>query len=79
MSRWLPLNANNLLQDLVKVVGLYTFMLSTSPRLTLLSLLNFPFLLAADKVYNARHQALLLEIQDAVAKSGQIVQEAVGG
>ncbi|XP_075410292.1 antigen peptide transporter 2-like [Tenrec ecaudatus] len=79
MSCWLPLNANILLRSLVKVVGLYHFMLSTSPRLTLLSLLNIPFLLAVDKVYNARRQALLLEIQDAVAKSGQIVQEAVGG
>ncbi|XP_049745721.1 antigen peptide transporter 2 [Elephas maximus indicus] len=79
MSRWLPFNANVLLRSLVKVVGLYSFMLSLSPRLTLLSLLNVPLSLAVDKVYNSRHQAVLQEIQDAVAGAGQIVREAVGG
>ncbi|XP_006164606.1 antigen peptide transporter 2 [Tupaia chinensis] len=79
MSNWLPLNANVLLRSLVKVVGLYGFMLSMSPRLTLLSLLDMPLSIAAEKVYNARHQALLREIQDAVANAGQVVREAVGG
>lgn len=79
MSRWLPLNANVLLRSLVKVVGLYGFMLSLSPRLTLLSMLEVPLMIAAEKVYNVRHQALLQKIQDAVAKAGQVVREAVGG
>uniref|UniRef100_A0A5F7ZSQ3 Antigen peptide transporter 2 n=1 Tax=Macaca mulatta TaxID=9544 RepID=A0A5F7ZSQ3_MACMU len=79
MSNWLPLNANVLLRSLVKVVGLYGFMLSISPRLTLLSLLDVPFTIAAEKVYNTRHQAVLREIQDAVARAGQVVREAVGG
>uniref|UniRef100_A0A2K5CPD4 ABC-type antigen peptide transporter n=1 Tax=Aotus nancymaae TaxID=37293 RepID=A0A2K5CPD4_AOTNA len=79
MSKWLPLNANVLLRSLVKVVGLYGFMLSISPRLTFLSLLDMPFTIAAEKVYNARHQAVLREIQDAVARAGQMVREAVGG
>uniref|UniRef100_A0A2K6PR01 Antigen peptide transporter 2 n=1 Tax=Rhinopithecus roxellana TaxID=61622 RepID=A0A2K6PR01_RHIRO len=79
MSNWLPLNANVLLRSLVKVVGLYGFMLSISPRLTLLSLLDMPFTIAAEKLYNTRHQAVLREIQDAVARAGQVVREAVGG
>ncbi|XP_045397744.1 antigen peptide transporter 2 [Lemur catta] len=79
MSGWLPYNANVLLRSLVKVVGLYAFMLNVSPRLTLLSLLDVPLTIAAEKVYNARHQAVLREIQDAVARAGQVVREAVGG
>ncbi|XP_073938566.1 antigen peptide transporter 2 isoform X2 [Castor canadensis] len=79
MSCWLPLNANVFLRSLVKVVGLYSFMLSVSPRLTLLSLLDMPLTIAAEKVYNTRHQAVLLQIQDAVARAGQVVREAVGG
>ncbi|XP_077017553.1 antigen peptide transporter 2 [Tamandua tetradactyla] len=79
MSCWLPLNANILLRSLVKVVGLYSFMLNLSPRLTLLSLVNMPLLIAAEKFYNARRQAVLREIQDAVAGAGQVVREAVGG
>ncbi|XP_004479877.1 antigen peptide transporter 2 [Dasypus novemcinctus] len=79
MSRWLPLNTNVLLRSLVKVVGLHSFMLALSPRLTLLSLVFVPFLIAAEKVYSARRQAVLQEIQDAVAEAGQVVREAVGG
>ncbi|EDL96806.1 transporter 2, ATP-binding cassette, sub-family B (MDR/TAP), isoform CRA_b [Rattus norvegicus] len=79
MSRWLPFNANILLRSLVKVVGLYYFMLQVSPRLTFLSLLDLPLTIAAEKVYNPRHQAVLKEIQDVVAKAGQVVREAVGG
>uniref|UniRef100_F1RQ21 Antigen peptide transporter 2 n=1 Tax=Sus scrofa TaxID=9823 RepID=F1RQ21_PIG len=78
MSLWLPLNANVLLRSLVKVLGLFGFMLSLSPRLTLLSLLQMPLTIAAEKVYNARHLAVLREIQDAVARAGQVVREAVG-
>ncbi|XP_036104835.1 antigen peptide transporter 2 isoform X2 [Molossus molossus] len=79
MSSWLPFNANVLLRNLVKVVGLYSFMLNLSPRLTFLSLLEVPLTIAAEKVYSVRHQAVLLEIQDAVAQAGQVVREAVGG
>nr|AGV39005.1 transporter 2 ATP-binding cassette sub-family B [Rattus norvegicus] len=79
MSQWLSLNANILLRSLVKVVGLYYFMLQVSPRLTFLSLLDLPLTIAAEKVYNPRHQAVLKEIQDAVAKAGQVVRESVGG
>ena len=56
MSSWLPLNANVGLRSLVKVVGLYSFMFKLSPRLTLLSLLDVPLTIAAEKVYNVRHQ-----------------------
>lgn len=56
MSRWLPLNANIILRSVVKVVGLYGFMLSVSPRLTFLSMLDMPLLIAIEKVYNMRHQ-----------------------
>lgn len=56
MSCWLALNANVLLRSLVKVVGLYGFMLSLSPRLALLSLLKVPLAITAEKVYDVRHQ-----------------------
>ncbi|XP_073666966.1 antigen peptide transporter 2 isoform X2 [Tursiops truncatus] len=73
MSNWLPLNANVLSRSLVKVLGVYSFMLNLSPRLTLLSLLEVPLMTAAEKMYSARHQAVLQEIQDAVAKAGQVM------
>ncbi|XP_072497779.1 antigen peptide transporter 2-like [Notamacropus eugenii] len=78
MSRWLPLNANVFLRSLVKVIGLCGFMFNLSPRLTLLSLLEVPLTMAAEKVYNTRRQTVLRQIQDAVAEARQIVREAVG-
>ena len=56
MSHWLPLNANVLSRSLVKVLGLYSFMINLSPRLTLLSLLEVPLVIAAEKMYSVRHQ-----------------------
>ncbi|XP_078011570.1 antigen peptide transporter 2-like [Phascolarctos cinereus] len=78
MSRWLPGNANVFFQNLMKVIGQYIFMLNLSPWLTLLSLAEIPLLMAAEKVYNARHQAVLRRMQDTVARARQVVQEAVG-
>ncbi|XP_036624627.1 antigen peptide transporter 2-like [Trichosurus vulpecula] len=78
MSRWLPGNANVLIQNLMKVMGQYIFMLNLSPWLTLLSLFEIPLLMAAEKVFNARHQAILRRMQDTVATARQVVQEAVG-
>uniref|UniRef100_A0A2K6SMK8 Transporter 2, ATP binding cassette subfamily B member n=1 Tax=Saimiri boliviensis boliviensis TaxID=39432 RepID=A0A2K6SMK8_SAIBB len=77
MSNWLPLNANVLLRSLVKVVGLYGFMLSISPRLTFLSLLDMPFTMAAEKVYNARHQVLQLGMQVLMLSCG--LQQMLAG
>lgn len=56
LSQWLAFNANVLLRSLVKTVGLYCFMISLSPRLTLLSLLEMPLVIAGEKMYNVRHQ-----------------------
>lgn len=56
MSSWLPLNTNVLSRSLVKVLGLYSFMLNLSPQLTFLSLFEVPLMIVAEKVYNARHQ-----------------------
>uniref|UniRef100_A0A4X2K8G5 Antigen peptide transporter 2 n=1 Tax=Vombatus ursinus TaxID=29139 RepID=A0A4X2K8G5_VOMUR len=78
MSCWLPLNVNVFLWSLVKVIRLYGFMFSLSPRLTFLSMLEVPLSMAAERVYNVQHQAVLQKIQDAEAEAGQIVWEAVG-
>ena len=56
MSNWLPYNTNVLSRSLVKVLGLYAFMLNLSPRLTFLSLFEVPLMIAAEKVYSARRQ-----------------------
>ncbi|XP_013910024.1 PREDICTED: antigen peptide transporter 2-like [Thamnophis sirtalis] len=77
MSRSVPLNTNVFLRNLVKSVGLYVFMIGLSWRLTLLMLIETPLMMAVQKVYNARHQALLKAIQDSVACSEEVVREVI--
>uniref|UniRef100_A0A674JGP2 Antigen peptide transporter 2 n=2 Tax=Terrapene triunguis TaxID=2587831 RepID=A0A674JGP2_9SAUR len=77
MSRSVPANANIFLRSLVKALGLYGFMLGLSWRLTLLTLIEMPLTMAAEKVYDARHQAMLKAIQDSLALSGEVVRESV--
>ncbi|XP_034963345.2 antigen peptide transporter 2 [Zootoca vivipara] len=77
MSRWVPLNANVFLRSLIKVFGLCAFMLSLSWRLTLLTLVEVPVMLAVQKVYDARYKVLLQAIQDSLARSGEVVRETV--
>ncbi|KAJ6652532.1 hypothetical protein lerEdw1_011438 [Lerista edwardsae] len=77
MSRSVPANTNIFLRSLIKAVGLYGFMFGLSWRLTLLTLVETPVMMAAQRVYDARHQALLKEIQDSLAHSGEVVRETV--
>ncbi|XP_034280776.2 LOW QUALITY PROTEIN: antigen peptide transporter 2-like [Pantherophis guttatus] len=77
MSRSVPLNTNVFLRNLIKAVGNYVFMIGLSWRLTLLMLIETPLMMAVQKVYNARHQALLKEIQDSVGRSEEVVREVI--
>ena len=73
MSNWLPYNTNVLSRSLVKVLGLYGFMLNLSPRLTFLSLFEVPLMIAAEKVYNARRQVCV----DAGASPGKTASQGL--
>ncbi|XP_067169755.1 antigen peptide transporter 2 [Apteryx mantelli] len=77
MNRVVPMNANVFLRNLVKALGLYGFMVGLSWRLTLLTLLELPLAIAARKLYDVRHQALLQAILEARARAEVVVQEAV--
>ncbi|XP_032066349.1 antigen peptide transporter 2-like, partial [Thamnophis elegans] len=77
MSRSVPLNTNVFLCTLIKAVGLYVFMIGLSWRLILLLLIETPLMMAVQKVYDVRHQALLKAIQDSVACSEEVVREVI--
>ncbi|XP_060093719.1 antigen peptide transporter 2 [Heteronotia binoei] len=77
MSRSVPANTNIFLRSLIQAVWLYGFMLGLSPRLTLLTLIETPLMMALQKAYDTRHQAFLQAIQDSVARSGEVVRETL--
>ncbi|XP_060093773.1 antigen peptide transporter 2-like [Heteronotia binoei] len=77
MSESVPTNANIFLRSLIQAVWLYCFMLGLSPRLTLLTLIEIPLMMALQRVYDTRHQAFLQAIQDSLARSGEVVRETL--
>ncbi|XP_053158184.1 antigen peptide transporter 2-like isoform X2 [Hemicordylus capensis] len=77
MSRSVPLNANIFLRSLIQAIGQYGFMWGLSWRLSLLTLIEIPIISATQKVYDARHQALMKAIQDSQAHSGEVVRETI--
>nr|XP_056723026.1 LOW QUALITY PROTEIN: uncharacterized protein LOC130493334 [Euleptes europaea] len=77
MSRSVPANSNIFLRSLIKALWLYGFMFLLSPRLTLLTFVETPLMMALQKVYDARHQAMLQAIQDSLARSGEVVRETL--
>ncbi|XP_077186134.1 uncharacterized protein LOC143833794 [Paroedura picta] len=77
MSRSVPANTNIFLRSLINTVWLYGFMVGLSPRLTLLTLVETPLMMALQRVYDTRHQALLRGIQDSLAHSGEVVRETL--
>uniref|UniRef100_A0A8C8RYK9 Antigen peptide transporter 2 n=1 Tax=Pelusios castaneus TaxID=367368 RepID=A0A8C8RYK9_9SAUR len=77
MSRAFSLNANVFLRSLVKALGIYYFMFSLSWRLTLLTLFETPITIMVQKIHDSYYQALLKDIQDSMARSGEVVREVV--
>ncbi|NXD18323.1 TAP2 protein, partial [Nothocercus nigrocapillus] len=77
MNRVVPANTNIFLRNLVKVLVLLAFMGRLSWRLTLLALFEVPLAVAARKLYDVRHQALLQAILEATARANAVVHEAV--
>uniref|UniRef100_A0A8C5WEN4 Uncharacterized protein n=1 Tax=Leptobrachium leishanense TaxID=445787 RepID=A0A8C5WEN4_9ANUR len=68
-------NVNITLRTLVKCIGVYSFMISISWQLTLLTFLSSPLTWIIQKLYNRYHRDLVQKVQDSVAKSSDIAKE----
>ncbi|XP_025904044.1 antigen peptide transporter 2-like [Nothoprocta perdicaria] len=77
MNQVVPANANIFLRNLVKALVLLAFMGRLSWRLTVLALVEVPLAVAARKLYEVRHQALLQAILEATARASAVAHEAV--
>uniref|UniRef100_A0A8C5QNZ9 Uncharacterized protein n=1 Tax=Leptobrachium leishanense TaxID=445787 RepID=A0A8C5QNZ9_9ANUR len=75
VSRSIAGNVNITLRTLVKCIGVYSFMISISWQLTLLTFLSSPLTWIIQKLYNRYHQDLVEKVQDSVARSSDIAKE----
>ncbi|XP_043088987.1 antigen peptide transporter 2-like [Puntigrus tetrazona] len=77
MSRSLAANVNILLRSLVMTVGIYCFMIQLCWPLALLSALESPITITAEKIYNKYYQGLVSSVKKSIVKSNQVAGESI--
>ncbi|TRY76078.1 hypothetical protein DNTS_021358, partial [Danionella cerebrum] len=77
MSRSLAANVNILLRSVVMTIGIYCFMIQLCWQLALLSALESPITITAEKIYNKYYQKLVSAVKKAIVKSNQVAGESV--
>nr|XP_033779438.1 antigen peptide transporter 2 isoform X2 [Geotrypetes seraphini] len=77
MSRSIALNVNVFVRSLVKVIGVYCFMLSLSWQFTLLTLIDPPVTVLIQEIYNRYYEGVVKEVQDSIARSNHVAGETI--
>ncbi|XP_030045116.1 antigen peptide transporter 2 [Microcaecilia unicolor] len=77
MSRSIAINVNVFLRSLVKVVGIYCFMLNLSWQLTVLTLIDPPVTALIQEIYNRYYEGVVKDVQDSIARSSHLAGETV--
>ncbi|MEE6514056.1 hypothetical protein FKM82_022016 [Ascaphus truei] len=77
VSRSIAGNVNISLRMLVKCVGVYSFMLSLSWQLTLLTFISTPLTWIIQKLYNHYYQDLVQKVQNSIAISSDLAKEII--
>ncbi|KAA0710073.1 Antigen peptide transporter 2 [Triplophysa tibetana] len=77
MSRSLAANVNILLRSLFMTLGIYWFMIQLCWPLALLSALESPITITAEKIYNKYYQGLVSSVKKSIVKSNQVACESI--
>ncbi|XP_045173941.2 ABC-type oligopeptide transporter ABCB9-like isoform X2 [Mercenaria mercenaria] len=76
MSDTLGLNVNIFLRSLIKALGVLFFMFKLSWRLTVVTFIGLPCMLAVSKIYGKYYKKLSEEVQDSLASANNVAEEA---
>ncbi|CAB1322182.1 unnamed protein product [Coregonus sp. 'balchen'] len=77
VSDLISLNINMFLKSMVKGIGFFIFMFGMSWKLTLVTIMGFPFITVISKVYGEYYKRLTKEVQTALAQANQVAEETV--
>ncbi|KAL0979181.1 hypothetical protein UPYG_G00181820 [Umbra pygmaea] len=77
VSDLISLNVNLFLRSMVKAIGYFIFMFSMSWKLTLVTIMGFPFIAVISKVYGEYYKKLTKDVQSALAMANQVAEETV--
>uniref|UniRef100_A0A4W5PE35 ABC-type oligopeptide transporter ABCB9 n=1 Tax=Hucho hucho TaxID=62062 RepID=A0A4W5PE35_9TELE len=77
VSDLISLNINMFLKSMVKGIGFFIFMFGMSWKLTLVTVMGFPFIAVISKVYGEYYKRLTKEVQTALAQANQVAEETI--
>ncbi|XP_059920892.1 ATP-binding cassette sub-family B member 9 isoform X2 [Gadus macrocephalus] len=77
VSDLVSVNVNIFLRSAVKAVGFFVFMFGLSWRLTLVTLMGFPFIAVVSKVYGDYYKRLTKEVQTSLAAANKVAEEVI--
>ncbi|CAL8262477.1 unnamed protein product [Boreogadus saida] len=77
VSDLVSINVNVFLRSAVKAVGFFVFMFGLSWRLTLVTLMGFPFIAVVSKVYGDYYKRLTKEVQTSLAAANKVAEEVI--
>ncbi|XP_035291591.1 ATP-binding cassette sub-family B member 9 [Anguilla anguilla] len=70
-------NVNLFLRSLVKALGFCFFMFGMSWKLTVVTIMGFPFIAVISALYGEYYKKLTKEVQDALAQANKLAEETV--
>ncbi|XP_028269051.1 ATP-binding cassette sub-family B member 9-like [Parambassis ranga] len=70
-------NVNVFLRSVVKGVGFFIFMFGMSWKLTLVTVMGFPFIALVSKLYGEYYKKLTKEVQTTLAEANKVAEETI--
>uniref|UniRef100_A0A8C6M948 ABC-type oligopeptide transporter ABCB9 n=1 Tax=Nothobranchius furzeri TaxID=105023 RepID=A0A8C6M948_NOTFU len=70
-------NVNIFLRSAIKGVGFFIFMFKMSWKLTLVTVMGFPFIALVSKVYGEYYKKLTKEVQTTLAEANKVAEETI--
>ncbi|KAK1892047.1 ATP-binding cassette sub-family B member 9 [Dissostichus eleginoides] len=70
-------NINVFLRSIVKGIGFFIFMFGMSWKLTLVTIMGFPFIAVVSKLYGDYYKKLTKEVQTTLAEANKVAEETI--
>ncbi|XP_047674664.1 ATP-binding cassette sub-family B member 9 isoform X2 [Tachysurus fulvidraco] len=70
-------NVNLFLRSFVKAVGFFIFMFGMSWKLTLVTIMGFPYIAVLSKLYGEYYKNLTKEVQTSLAQANKVAEETI--
>ncbi|XP_041955795.1 ATP-binding cassette sub-family B member 9 [Alosa sapidissima] len=77
VSDLISLNVNLFLRSFIKAVGFFIFMFGMSWKLTLVTIMGFPYIAVVSKMYGEYYKKLTKEVQTSLAQANKVAEETI--